>query len=201
MREASRILEFLTLAFALSACGFQPMHGTQMREASRIHLATVEVKTDTSRYGQLLKAEIEDQVNPNGAHTEKLYRMEIGFSTADTALFTNPDGTSSRGDLLFNSSYTLIRIADKKTITTGTVMRTSSYNASQTADYASYVSREDAYRRGIAELAQDYKLRIANLVSTLNNPAATPPGIRTTPPPVSIIRSPQYDRETRLPGY
>ena len=49
----------------------------------------------------------------------------------------------------------------------------SSYNSSPTADFASYISIEDARKRAMQELAQDYKLRLAALLPTLNDSKAS----------------------------
>lgn len=169
----------------LSACGFQPLHGREYRQSLTVDLTmlTVDVKgsditpnatsTLPRRYSELLKAEILDQVNPMGDQGEKLYRLNIVYTELEQSLFVNPDGTASRGDLMYNSSYTLTRIHDSKVVASGNIQRTSSYNTAPTADYASYVSIEDARKRGVTELAQDYKLRLASLLPTLNSPTAT----------------------------
>jgi LPS-assembly lipoprotein len=152
----------------VSACGFEPMYGTQGGTAARSSiLAAVQVETPKGRLGELLRAEIEDGINPEYRYATPLYRLNIALTEQDTALFINPDGTSSRGDLRYTSSYTLTRIDTKKIIHEGSVTRVSSYNSSETADYAAFVSREDARVRALTELAQDYKLRLANLSAKL----------------------------------
>lgn len=196
----SRILAFSALAL-LAACGFQPLHGKAFRESNAVNTAMVSVETDATHLGQLLKAEIEDQVNPNYQPASKPYRLKIVTTEVDVALFINPDGTSSRGDLQFNSNYTLLRVNDGKIITKGSIQRVSSYNTSQNADYASFVSQQDARTRGILELAQDYKLRIANLISTLNTPTAEQPTVPKDEPAAPPIIHTQYDNETRAPGF
>lgn len=153
---------------ALAACGFQPLYSREFRSKQDLDLSAIRVQVDNSRYGQLLKAEIEDAVNPDYERAEKLYSLDIALSSSDVYLFVNPDGTSSRGDIYYTSNYTLRRILDGKVIQSGQITRVSSYNISDTADYASYVTEEDAKKRGVLELAQDYKLRLANLLAKLN---------------------------------
>ncbi len=179
---------FLTLfacLVTLSACGFQPLHGQSYQQSLNVDLAAIAVTVKGSngsttntiplpaRYSELLKAEIEDGVNPEGQRAEKLFLLEVNFIETDVSLFVNPDGTASRGDLICSSSYTITRRADHKIVASGGLSRTSSYNTSPTADYASFVSREDARKRGIIELAQDYRFRLAALLPTLNNPNAS----------------------------
>ena len=168
----------------LTACGFQPMQSRAYRESLNVDLSSLIIEASGTnatpnatsvvprRYGELLTAEIQDQINPSGRRGEKRFKLAIEFSETESALFVNPDGTASRGDLTYNSSYTISSLVDGKRIATGSLVRTSSYNTSPTADYASYVSIEDARKRGILELAQDYKLRLAALLPTLNDPNA-----------------------------
>lgn len=163
----TRALLFAAL-LTLAACGFRPVHGRDYQAEQVSGMDTVQVVVNTSRLGQLLKAEIEHGVNPDYQRAEKLYTLRITLSERDIYLFINPDGTAGRGDVLFNSTYTLTRNLDQKVLKTGRLNRTSSYNISESADYATYVSEEDARKRGIVELAQDYKLRLANLMAGLN---------------------------------
>lgn len=177
----------LILFLTLAACGFQPLHGQAYREAQSVDLSALDVHvagtavassnvattTIPRRYGELLKAEIEDGSNPRGLSGAKRFTLDVNFTESDIALFVNPDGTASRGDLNYASTYSITRISDGKLVASGTLNRVSSYNSSPTADFASYVSIEDARKRGILELAQDYKLRLATLLPTLNRPDAS----------------------------
>ncbi|MFZ4124856.1 MAG: hypothetical protein ACOYJ2_02135 [Rickettsiales bacterium] len=153
---------------ALSACGFQPMHSReyQAQDGGAI-LAAIEVKTPSGILGELLRAEIEDGVNPDYRAMAPAYLLDIAYTETDYPLFINPDGTSERGEMRYESTYTLTRLSDNAVIHTGILRRVGSYNSSQTADYAAYVSKEDAKKRAMIEMAQDYKLRLANLSSRL----------------------------------
>jgi hypothetical protein len=195
----------------LSACGFTPLHSQAYRTQQAVGLDMISVAVEGAnitpntastvprRYSELLKAEIEDQANPVGAVAEKIFRLDIRFTELNAAFFVNPDGTSSRGDLVYNSNYTIYRTLDNKQVASGTLNRTSSYNSSPTADYASYVSIEDARKRGMIELAQDYKLRLASLLPTLNNPTAT--SVETKPEAPDPALQPIRNHETLRPGY
>lgn len=168
MRTLALTLVLLTLA----ACGFQPVHSRAYQAQQVTNLAAVRITVDNTRLGQLLKAEIERGVNPDYERAEKLYSLKIALTERDVYLFINPDGTAGRGDVEFRSSYSLTRTIDGKVVAKGQLNRTSSYNISESADYATYVSEEDARKRGITELAEDYKLRLTNLMMGLNPKAA-----------------------------
>lgn len=162
----------LAALLALTACGFRPVHGRTYQAEQETNLSAVRIEVDNSRLGQLLKAEIEDGVNPDYARSEKLYTLSVALFETNNYLFVNPDGTAGRGDIVFTSNYQLVRNLDHKVLKKGHMKRVSSYNISETADYATYVSQDDARRRGIIELAQDYKLRLSNLMEGLNPKAA-----------------------------
>lgn len=154
----------LCALIALSACGFEPMYSREYQQRTiEGELAAIEVRTPKGILGELLRAEIEDAVNPEYLNVQPRYRLTIELVEEDIPLFINLDGTSNRGEIRYNSTYHLMRLADNVVVHTGNVLRISSYNSSQTADYAAFVSREDAKKRAILELAQDYKLRLANL--------------------------------------
>ena len=164
-----RIAAALTTLLLLVACGFQPLHGRAYRANQSIDLSSIMVNVDTSRSGQLLEAEIKDAINPAFEKREKLYRLTIKITQSEERLFINPDGSSGRSDIPVTSHYVLSRLTDGTVLDKGDITRVSSYNTSQTADYSSYVSLQDAQKRAIIELAQSYKLRIANALAKLNN--------------------------------
>lgn len=171
----------------MAACGFQPLQGQAYRSSLTADLSSIAVSVSGSslnngntnavtiprRYGELLKAEIEDSVNPKAAQSTKQFDLTISFTESDISLFVNPDGTASRGNLDYLTSYSLRRIVDGKVVASGSIRRVSSYNSSPTADFASYISIEDARKRAMQELAQDYKLRLAALLPTLNDSKAS----------------------------
>lgn len=185
----------------LAACGFEPLHGEQARGARSQQLESVQILTDTSRAGQLLKAEIEDQVNPTALRAEKPYLLTISVSERELSLFINLDGTSSRGDMQYVSTYTLTQKRDGKVLDQGELMRVSSYNISENADYATFVSREDARRRGIIELARAYQLRLANLLPRFNDEIpVSAPVVPETPAPL-LRPLDNHNHETNRSGF
>jgi hypothetical protein len=178
-------LLLLLVTLFLSSCGFTPLYAEQYQRSLSADLSSVEVTATgssanaslqtnqiTRRYGEMLEAEIEDKAYAQGVKSAKQYRLIITFTEADAGLFVKPDGTASRGNLTYSSSYQLLRLKDQQVIAQGSIQRISSYNTSLTADYAAYVSIEDARRRGIIELAEDYKLRLASLLPVMNDPKA-----------------------------
>jgi hypothetical protein len=168
----------------LSACGFEPIHGQHFRSQLENDLSTVIIEAGNGRFEQLLATEIEEGVNPRALASRKLFRLNIGLEETTIPLFINPDGTSGRGDIIYTSRYTLTSLTDGSTLHSGELTRVSSFNASQNADYASHVSTEDARKRAILELAEAYRLRLADVLPQLNGRAApviAAPPVKTNP--------------------
>lgn len=171
-----RIFALCAAAFALftlSGCGFEAVHAkrggakvTGENDSINTALQSVQVVTDRSRLGQLLKAELGDQLNPSHAKETKRYQLRIRLTETKGGSFINPDGTSSRNDVRFSSSYQLTPITGGEVIDQGSINRVSSYSLSDQADYATYVAEQDARKRGIIELARAYKLRLINALKT-----------------------------------
>lgn len=164
----ARVTRHLPLAtlFLITACGFQPLHSRSYRDSQAVDLSAISVTVDHTRGGQLLEAEIKDAINPDYEHQEKLYALNIVVTSSETKLFITPSGTSTRTDIPLTSTYKLTRKSDGKLLDSGTITRLSSYNTTS-ADYSSYVSMQDARKRAVLELAQDYKLRLANILAKL----------------------------------
>ncbi|MEJ0010936.1 MAG: hypothetical protein WDN72_11020 [Alphaproteobacteria bacterium] len=173
------------IPLALAACGFHPLQSRAYQDSLAVGFSAVRIEVDEYRFGkprenhshlsQLLETEIREGINPRFAPAEKLYVLKIAVTERDVPLFINPDGTSSRGEVEYDSNYSLTRITDHKLVQAGSISRTSSYNTAQNQDYASYVSEEDAKTRGIEQLAEGYRLRLANLLPRLNGMAAPTP--------------------------
>ncbi len=161
----------------VSACGFRPVYGEAYqaeRGAVSARLAEVAVSTGTTRSEQLLKAEVEDRLNPDNVAAEKRFMLVVSVGEVNIPLFVAPDGTYGRGNLQYTLTYSLRNSTDGSVVDTGSLTRVSSYAASETnAIYASYVAQEDARKRGVIELSKDIVTRVANILD--KDPAAGAP--------------------------
>ena len=162
-----RIALTLLAICCLAACGFEPVHSVkskrQLANNSQLDLTAIAISVDRSRLGQLLKAEIADRIHPRLNKAPKRYRLSIALHESEASRFIRQDGTAARGDFVYTSNFTLTDITTKKMLDSGSLTRTSSYNISESADYATYVTLEDARKRGVVELARSYALRLSNL--------------------------------------
>lgn len=148
---------------ALNACGFAPMYATNDTPGSA-QLAEVAVQTDRGRDGELLKAEIQDQLNPNNREAEVRYKLTAGLQMNPIPQLIEPDGTVSRFSYDIVSPYELRRLSDNVLLSKGSIRRQSSYNIAVEADYASFVAQQEVRRRAIIDLARDYALRVGSVL-------------------------------------
>lgn len=178
----------LSVLLLVSACGFRPVYGKHYQEERgqvTAQLAEIQVMTDTSRLSQLFKAELEDRLNPEHHTGAKRYQLHVGITEQNIPLFVAQDGTYGRGNLRYTLKYTLVRTQDHQSVDRGSLVRVSSYAASETnAIYASYVAQEDAKRRGMVELANDLAMRIGNRLNDGFHAPATQDA--PEPPPLSV---------------
>jgi len=153
--------------FFLFACGFHPLYAkkTSDTDTSKV-FAGVTVDSMPGRTGQLLKSNLEDQLNPKGAIPgSPAYRLSVTYKSSITPIGVARDGTVSRYNVYLTSKYVLYRNADGKAITSGEIGYVDSYNNLTNAYFSTYISEEDAFKNGITQLAELYRERITSYLS------------------------------------
>ncbi len=166
-RSSGHLVIGLSFLVLLSACGFQSMYGTQSSSAEALNSGFI-IEAPTTPIGRQLKEALEDKmnVNNNDAATAK-YRLVAGITATNSGVGVARDGTASRYNITLDSLYQLIRISDKKLIFSGNIRHLASYNNQTNNYFSTFISERDATNRGINELGEMYRQRIAAL---LNNP-------------------------------
>lgn len=149
----------ILLAGLLSACGFQPLYGS--KEGFKERLASVYIDPIPERMGQVLKTKLEDKLNPRGLSENPDYRLIVTLTSTASAMGVGRDGTISRYNVNLTSSYQLLNAHDNSLVTSGDLRHTSSYNNVSNAYFSTFVSEQDAIKRGVAELAELYRQRLA----------------------------------------
>lgn len=150
-------------ALSLAGCGFEPIYAKHddNNPGVREHLESVAIDTPPGRQGELLYAELKDHFNPESDPSGADYTLKAGLETHYQPFIIESDGTAARYNILIKSPFTLVRNLDGKAIQSGTISRQVSYNVSESDDYATFVTQNDTLRRGIVELAEDYKMRVS----------------------------------------
>ena len=115
------------------------------------------------REGQVLRTTLEDRINPTGQRfANPRYRLAIALTKNETPVVIEKDGTIRRYNVDYYSTFQLFDTVSGKQIHSGKVKRSSSYNVLVREHFATFVSQRDAAERGLQELAEDYRMRLAN---------------------------------------
>jgi LPS-assembly lipoprotein len=152
----------MTMIVALAGCGFEPMYGKHSAFAARTPLAgNLVIDPMSGREGQILKAALEDRLNPEGTvSANPEYRLHITMTKNLIPAVIRSDGTIQRYDVQFITSFRLIGLAQGRDLLSGDLRRTGSYNTAINANFATYEAGQDAIERTLRELAEDYVLRL-----------------------------------------
>ncbi len=173
----------------LAGCGFQPVYGTAsgasekspIRAGVKISASASGAATTTTNsvvdnnatanMARQFTNNLEDMLNYEGTPT---YKLDVALTQSVVGIGVARDGTASRYNLILNSTYKLIRITDGKEVDSGTLSNFTSYNNPNNQYFSTYVSEQDARKRGIKELAELYRQRLISFTEK-TIPAITPP--------------------------
>lgn len=165
MARFLRPLLVMLLALSLPGCGFQAVYGDPTDtdiEIGTYLASTSVVARGSGELGNRLKNNIEDRINPTSEKSlyGRSFILEVAIEAPRTPLGIGRTGTISRYDIMLNSRYTLLDAETRKVLDSGVLRRRASFfNAAE--KYASYTAEQDAIDRGIKELGEDYKMRLA----------------------------------------
>ena len=163
------------ILFLLAGCGFQPVYGTssglEARSPIRMGVKVSAVASGAATasnntsiddgYSASMSRQfvhnLEDMLAFEGSPT---YKLDVIMTQSSVGLGVARDGTASRYNLVINSNYKLIRIADGKQVDSGTISNVTSYNNPNNQYFSTYISEQDARKSGIKELAEIYRQRL-----------------------------------------
>lgn len=156
----------LIVTFFVCSCGFEPVY---QQRSDRLDiqdlLLRINIDAPRGRDGDFFKAELEDRFYHASLPEDPRYLLIPTLLVTSRAFIIDPDGISSRFDVTLTSNYQLTRISDGKVLHKGEITRSVSYNVSEDNDYATYISKLDAKKQGISELAEDYQHQLAAILA------------------------------------
>lgn len=151
-------------------------------------LGGIKIDPVSGRPGQLFTMELEDQLNPGGKVPQSpRWQLTASLTLREAGIGVARDGTVSRYNVYLDSNYQLYRVADNQLMTSGSLRHVSSYNNILNEYYSTYVAQEDAYKRGVTELAQLFRQRLG---SYLTQNGGNPP-IQTEVPEKKLMILPE----------
>ncbi len=147
---------------ALAGCGFQPLYATgdDGETVTEDGLAATRIQPIAGRTGQQLHNLLRDRLNPAGQSTTPDYVLEVAVSKRITELGIRVDETATRANLTMTARFTLRNAKTKRALLSSKSVSVNSYNILD-ALYATTVAENDAVKRGLRELANDIRLRLA----------------------------------------
>ncbi len=93
----SRLKPLLLLAvLPLAGCGFTPLYGQSGDSTVAAKLDTIQVQNIPERSGQMLRLALETQLHADGAPTEQLYSLTVGYGLGVTAAGEQQDSSYTR---------------------------------------------------------------------------------------------------------
>ncbi len=153
---------FLALALViLSACGFQPLYGDKSYGAGATEkLNDVDIGGIPDREGQKLRNLLIDRFYPTGRPSSTRYRLEVSLSATEQKLALQKDASAVRAQLNVTAPYRLIDTTNGAEVFRANARTIISYNVLE-QHYAGVLTVENAYDRGLLEVANDITTRIA----------------------------------------
>ncbi len=145
-----------------AGCGFQPLYAPASpgESAPVDHLAAVRINPLPNRDGQQLHNLLRDQLNPGGQPARPAYILDVRLTLDTEEVGIRKDQTATRANLFLNSWFTLRAAADNRVLYEDRVSSINSYNILD-QPYPTDVAEADALSRGLRELSDDIKLRLA----------------------------------------
>ena len=178
--QTFRLSLVISSIILLAGCGFRPMAAADVAtpggQALSGERASVDIQAQTRRdgraLGQLFRVTLEDLINPGQKRANnQTYQLRVSLSPIVSPGFVAPDGKAQRFIVNLQSGYELRRIADNELIEHGTLSRSSSYSNLPNSYFSTFVAEQDTLKRLTQQLAEEYRFKLASLIS---NPPAKP---------------------------
>ena len=155
------ILATLSVAAALSGCGFTPLYGENGPAGGpgvSTQLSHVAVRQLPDRQGMRLRQVLREQLQPRGVDGTAQYDLDVTLTTRVEELGVRRDATSSRANFILSASFYLSESGQR--VYGDQVQSTVSYNILDD-QYATVAAQSDAEERAIREAGQQIKTRLA----------------------------------------
>ncbi len=146
----------LLLAPALGGCGFTPLYATGGVSPT---LSSVEVITPEGRTGHLLSEDLQD-VLATARGRPPAYRLELALDEKRYARGLTFEQVATWYELSLRVSYSLVEISSGKTLTSGVMPVSVSYNAAGDP-YAGVVAQQNGQQRAASDAAQRIRIALA----------------------------------------
>jgi hypothetical protein len=177
-RQAHRlaVIPAILSLTALIGCGFEPLNAKRSNTSSTVEqMSDVKIapiqgnidneyiatgREDVARLGQQMRNALLNTFNPDGAPANPHYELSVSLKLAQTLAAQDPSGLAQTYYVTVTAKYSLITIADRKSVLSGTSAFTNSYGVVENS-YSSLTAKQDAERRAMRGIADDIARRTA----------------------------------------
>jgi LPS-assembly lipoprotein len=149
----------LAIMILLTACGFKPIYSENFESESNCSLSEIRIVHLKSEQSYKLRNYLEDELDPNGFNTEKLFDLAIDVTDSISSLLVQKDGTITTKQHNITANYNLKEILSGKIIDQG-VIRFSVSFSELPSEYATYALEKKTYDNSLQELASTIKKRL-----------------------------------------
>jgi LPS-assembly lipoprotein len=152
----------LFCVLSVAGCGFRPVYApAEAGEAiAADQLAAVRIEPLRDRAGQQFHNFLRDELNPTGQPIDPDFKLQVELSQRTEELAFRQDETATRANIIIQTAFVLRAADDDRVLYSGRVSSIHSYNILD-EQYPTDIAAADALRRGLRELSQDIKLRLA----------------------------------------
>jgi len=159
---ARRHLLILASSLALGSCGFRPLYRRPSPDgfSPLDSLASVRIAPLTDRTGQIFHNLLRNRLNPRGQPAQPSYVLSVSLSETVQELGLRADETATRANLRLRALFVLRASDDARVLFRGSARSISSYNILEN-QFATGVSEDDARQRGLRQLSDEIRERLA----------------------------------------
>ena len=150
-------LALAVAAPALGACGFTPLYAVNGLTSG---LSGIEVITPEGRTGHLLAEDLRDDLATSRGK-EPTYRLALAVDEKRYARGLTFEQVATWYELSLRVSYSLIEVSSGRTLTSGVMPVSVSYNAANDP-YAGVVSQQNGQQRAASDAAQRIRIALAS---------------------------------------
>ena len=150
-------LALALLAPAVGGCGFTPLYATGGVSPA---LSAIEVITPEGRTGHLLSEDLQDDF-ATARGKPPVYRLELAIDEKRYARGLSFEQVATWYELSLRVSYSLVELSSGKTLTSGVMPVSVSYNAAGDP-YAGVVSQQNGQQRAASDAAQRLRIALAS---------------------------------------
>jgi LPS-assembly lipoprotein len=158
----------------LAGCGFTPLYGKNgTASAPEVvdAMSTVSIRPLPDRQGMKLRQVLRETMQPTGL-TRAVYDLDVNFAQRIDELGIRPDATSSRANLVMSATFSLYEGGQR--VYGDRVQSVVSYNILDD-QFATVASQADAENRGIRQVGEEIRTRLAVYFhARMKTSAATP---------------------------